>query len=204
MKTLALALLTAASFGAATFTTLAQTATESAESPKAESPKSSETPRVVIAQTNTLTATVEDIDYDKREITLKGPEGKTAKFVVSKDVKNFAQMKKGDEVRIGYYESIGLAIRKPGEALSPTSRTHALITREPGQKPGAAEVAVSEITATVEDIDRDKREVTLKGPEGNMVTVEVDPSVGDLSRINKGDQITATRTEALAVTVEKP
>jgi hypothetical protein len=198
MKTLALAILTAASFGAATFSTVAQGT--NAESNDTES----KSPRVVVARTNSVTATVEDIDYDKREITLKGPEGKSEKFVVSEAVKNFPQMKKGDEVKIGYYESIGLALRKPGEAMSPTSHTHAVFAREPGQKPGAGEVAVTEITATVEGIDREKREVTLKGPEGNSVTIEVDPSVGDLSRIKKGDEITATRTEALAISVEKP
>ena len=163
-----------------------------------------ETPRVFLAQTNHLKATVEAIDYDKREVTLKGPEGKSARFAVSDAVKNFPQMKKGDEVNIGYYESIALAIAKPGETLPATSRSEALATRPPGQKPGGAAVSVTDTTATVEDIDRDKREVTLKGVDGNLIKVWVDPSVGNLQRIKIGDQITASRTEALAISVEAP
>jgi len=34
--------------------------------------------------------------------------------------------------------------------------------------------------------------------------VVVDPSVGNLERIKKGDQISATRTEALAISVDDP
>ena len=178
-------------FSTITFNTWAQTNSESAR------------PRVVLAETNRLKATVEDIDYSKRELTLKGPEGNTAQFVVSDAVKNFPQIKKGDEVNIGYYESVAFAIAKPGD-ITPTSRSESLVTRPAGEKPGASAVAISDITATVEDIDREKREVTLKGPMGNVVKVKVDPSVGNLQRIKVGDQITATRTEALAVSVEAP
>ena len=123
---------------------------------------------------------------------------------MSDAVKNFPQIKKGDDVNVGYYESVALAVGKPGEMLTPTSRSEALVTSPAGQKPGATAVAVSDITATVEDIDRENREVTLKGPEGNVVKVKVDPSVGNLERSKKGDQITASRTEALAISVEEP
>ncbi len=170
----------------------------------AQTNSSSETPRVSFSQTNHLTATVEDIDYVKRHVTLKGPEGNSVEVAVSDSVKNFPQMKKGDLVNVGYYESLALAIAKPGETLAPTSRSQALMTRPEGQKPGAAAVSVTDTSATVEDIDREKREVTLKGMDGKTVKVLVDPSVGNLQRIKKGDQITATRTEALAISVEAP
>jgi len=170
----------------------------------AQTNANTDTTRVVISTTNRMKATVQKIDYDKREITLKGPKGNSAKFAVSEDVKNFPQIKKGDEVTIGYYESGALALGKPGESLTPTSRTEALVTSPQGEKPGGVAVAVADITATVEDVDREKREVTLKGPEGNVVKVKVDPSVGDLTRIKKGDKITASRTAALAISVEAP
>jgi hypothetical protein len=176
--------------GAITLRLFAQTNAESSE------------PRLFLAQTNHLKATVEDIDYGKREITLKGPEGNSARFAVSEVVKNFPQMKKGDEVNIGYYESLALGIAKPGETLPATSRVEALATRRPGEKPGGAAMAVTDTVATVEDIDREKREVTLKRADGTLMKVEVDPSVGNLQRIKKGDQITATYTEALAISVE--
>lgn len=181
-----------ATLGAATFSTLAQTNAQT------------ETPRVFLAQTNHLKATVEDVDYAKRELTLKGPEGNTVKLAVGDEVKNFPQIKKGDVLKVGYYESVALGIAKPGEPLTPTSRTEGMAVRPPGQKPGGAAMSVTDTTATVEDIDREKREVTLKRADGNLVKVWVDPSVGNLQRIKKGDTITATHTEALAISVEAP
>src|SRR5690348_5876105 len=62
--------------------------------------------RVIYSETNHLKATVEDVNYDKRELTLKGPAGNSVKFEVSSAVKNFPQIKKGDEVNIGYYDSV--------------------------------------------------------------------------------------------------
>ena len=186
------ALLTFAALEAITFHAVAQTNAQS------------ETPRVVLAETNHIKATVEDIDYAKREVTLKGPEGNLAQFAVDDSVKNFPQMKKGDQVNIGYYESVAFAIAKPGEKLAPTSHVQALATRKEGEKPGGTALSVTDTTATVEDVDREKREVTLKGIDGNLVKVVVDPSVGNLERIKKGDQITATRTEALAISVDAP
>lgn len=160
--------------------------------------------RVILSQSNHVNATVEDIDRDKREVTLKGPDGNSVKVAVGDDVRNFAQIKKGDRVGVTYYESVALALAKPGEQLTPTGRGQMLLRAAPGQKPGGAAVSVANTTATVEDVDRDKHEVTLRGPDGNLAKVLVDPSVGDLEHIKKGDQINATVTQALAISVTQP
>jgi len=159
-------------------------------------------PSVVLAQTNSVTATIEDIDYNNREVTLKARD-RLMQFKVGDDVQNLAQAKKGDEVKINYYASVALSLRKPGEELPPTGRREAVLARPPGEKPGGIAVGTEDMIATVEDLDRENRKVTLKGPRGNVVTVKVDPEVGDLKRINKGDRIVATCTEALAISVDK-
>jgi hypothetical protein len=46
------------------------------------------------------------------------------------------------------------------------------------------------VTATVESVDVAKREVTLKGPEGNHVTLTVGEKVQRLNEVKKGDQVT--------------
>jgi hypothetical protein len=46
------------------------------------------------------------------------------------------------------------------------------------------------VTATVEAVDLAKREVTLKGPLGNVATIEVGDKVTRLNEIKKGDQVT--------------
>ena len=45
------------------------------------------------------------------------------------------------------------------------------------------------VTATVESIDVANREVTLKGPEGNLVTLNVGEKVQRLNEVKKGDQV---------------
>lgn len=59
-------------------------------------------------------------------------------------------------------------------------------------------------TATVEAVDQTKRLVTLKGPEGNLVTVHADDRVKNLPQVKKGDLVTVTYYESLAYEVKKP
>jgi Cu/Ag efflux protein CusF len=59
------------------------------------------------------------------------------------------------------------------------------------------------ITATVEAIDTAKRELTLKGPKGNYVVMEVPEEVKRFSEIKVGDQLTIQYSEAVIVEVHK-
>ena len=60
------------------------------------------------------------------------------------------------------------------------------------------------MAATVQAIDRTKRTVTLKGPEGNVITTKVDKSVKAFDTLKVGDSVHARFTEAIAISVEKP
>jgi Cu/Ag efflux protein CusF len=63
----------------------------------------------------------------------------------------------------------------------------------------AGEVQVTELRATVEDVDLANRLVTLKGPKGGTVVVEAGPEVQDLEQIQVGDEIVARRYLAIVV-----
>jgi len=58
--------------------------------------------KVGISQAVDVTATISAIDAAKREITLKGPDGKDTTVVAGPEVKNFSQLKVGDKVDIQY------------------------------------------------------------------------------------------------------
>jgi Cu/Ag efflux protein CusF len=59
------------------------------------------------------------------------------------------------------------------------------------------------VVATVEKVDAKKRLVTVKGPRGNTVDIEVkDPK--KLKQVKVGDEVEITYTEALAISVESP
>ena len=62
----------------------------------------------------------------------------------------------------------------------------------------------STITATVEAIDHGNRTVTLKGPKGNYVTIDVPANVTRFDSIKVGDKLTATYYENVVLNVQKP
>jgi hypothetical protein len=58
------------------------------------------------------------------------------------------------------------------------------------------------VTATIQDIDKDRNNVFLKWPEGVIVGVQVkDPTI--LAGVNVGDVVVITYTEAVAISIEK-
>ncbi len=72
-----------------------------------------EMPGGLIAETIEILANVEDIDYKKRTVTVKGPEGDVRTLKVGKDVKNFKEVKKGDQVVLMYTEVLALEVTRP-------------------------------------------------------------------------------------------
>ena len=57
------------------------------------------------------------------------------------------------------------------------------------------------MTAIITAIDKQKSTMTLKGPEGKLVNVQVqDPA--NLEKVKVGDELMITYTEALAISVE--
>jgi Cu/Ag efflux protein CusF len=83
-----------------------------------------------------------------------------------------------------------------------------LLAAEPkapaGQPMGREESVLVSITAAVEAIDPKTREVTLKGPLGNMVTFTVDQRVKRLNEVKVGDLIEADYYVSVAAEVRKP
>lgn len=63
---------------------------------------------------------------------------------------------------------------------------------------------VESITATITAIDTANRLVSLKGPKGNVVTVEVPEAVKRFSELKVGDEVTVKYTESLVARIAKP
>lgn len=160
-------------------------------------------PAVVLGDAVVLTATVEAIDKQDRTVALRGPAGNVLVIEVDEEVKNFKHIKVGDKVRVEYYEAVAVFFGKPGEQPEIDAST-IVATAPKGKKPAGFAVGAVDVSATVQAIDRAGRTVTLKGPEGNMVTVQVDPAVQGFDQLQVGAAIHARYVEAVAVSVEKP
>ncbi|MDB6122358.1 MAG: hypothetical protein JWQ71_1351 [Pedosphaera sp.] len=158
---------------------------------------------LVAAATANITGTVQRINRITRDVTLKTPDGSIVRLKVGRDLKNFDQLKKGDEVTVNYHQSTAVALAKPGEPMV-EGAAEVLIAPEQGKERGATRVRTTQTTEVIQDIDAKKRMVTLKDAEGNIHKVKVDESVGDLNRFKKGDEIVIKSTEAVAIDVSKP
>lgn len=151
----------------------------------------------------TTRATVQAIDHQRRTVTLKDQSGKVFTVKVGEEARNFKNVHKGDQVTIRRQEELALALRKSNEPAT-TSETETMMRAPAGEKPGGTAIRTTQLTATVENIDRQNREVTLRGPEGNTRTLKVGRDVAAFDRLQKGDQVVATYTEAFSVKVTKP
>lgn len=72
------------------------------------------------------------------------------------------------------------------------------------KKPSGEMAEVQSLTATVEKIDHSTRMVTLKGPEGNMVTFRASDEAKNLDQVKAGDFVNVQYYEAVAWQVMKP
>ncbi|RIL03452.1 MAG: hypothetical protein DCC75_12960 [Proteobacteria bacterium] len=147
-----------------------------------------------------VTATVEEIDYKTRQVTLKREDGKSVSMKVGEIAHNFDQVKKGDKVTFQYLEAIALDVQKAEGDLTPELDIN--IARAPkGASPEGLITETLKIKAEVKDINYDTRHVTLKGPEGNTLTLKVGEQAKRFSEVKKGDQVVVQYTEALAISV---
>lgn len=91
----------------------------------------------------------------------------------------------------------------PGEAPS-SSETESLARAALGEKPAGRYTRAVNISATVDALDLKSRNVTLRGPKGNRVTMKVGDHVKRLDKLNVGDLVIAEYIESIDISVSKP
>ena len=152
------------------------------------------------AQTVKVAATITGIDPKTRAVTLKGPQGNEVVVTAGPEVKNFAQMKVGDQVNVQYVEALTLELKKGGgQKVARTEQTEAMRAK-PGDRPAGGVGRQVTIVADVVNVDVQNQRVTLRGPQRTVEVKVHDPK--QLAMIAKGDQVEAVYTEAIAIAVE--
>lgn len=153
----------------------------------------------------TLTATVESIDVEKRLLEVKSGD-KTRTVQVPVGVQNLSKLKRGDVISLEYREGIAAQFKKKGESTTVgiVDAHKDTVRAAPGAKPGGSVANVVTTTVVIESVDRPSNSVTFTGPSGMTRTVEVkDPSAqAFIGSLNKGDEVEVTFTEALAISVQ--
>jgi uncharacterized OB-fold protein len=152
-------------------------------------------------QAITAEAIVTAVDLPNRMVTLRQSDGETVSVRVGDEVRNLAQVKRGDRVVVVYYESIAFRVLKPGEARPSVTSDDDTLVAPPGQRPGAATARETTIVAKILGLDRAKQQAVLRGPKGKRFTVKV-RNPAHFDKVKVGDKVEITYTEAFAIDVQ--
>jgi hypothetical protein len=147
-----------------------------------------------------ITATVTAVDKAHHTLMVKGPDGQVKRIGVGPEVKNFFQIKPGDLVVMRYVEALTLELKKGGKEVVARTDTASAARAMPGEKPAGGVGRQVHVIADVTAVDLATQTVTLRGPKQSVDLKLRDPEQFKL--VNVGDQVEATYTEALAVSVE--
>ena len=156
----------------------------------------------------TATATIQAIDSTTRSITIKDETGVEDTYVAGPEIKRFDELKVGDTVKMTYYESVFLQVRKAGAAAGTTgakpadSTLDAAVTRGKGALPGVTAAVQEKMTVTVKAIDPALPSLTVTTPDGRTITRKIEDKK-NLDGVAVGDLIDITYTRALLTSVER-
>jgi hypothetical protein len=141
------------------------------------------------------------IDKASRVVTVKNASGDTMSVECGPEVKNFAQLKVGDEVQTTYKETLSIHVEGSGEAEATAETMTA--RAKPGEKPSASITERATAKATIKAIDKVKGTATLQAMNGEEFTVVAD-NKANLDKVQVGNVVVVTYTVAHAISVSKP
>jgi hypothetical protein len=148
-----------------------------------------------------VSATVVGIDKATRIVTLKGPKGEVFDIAASDQVKNFEQIKVGDSVVARYAQALTLELKKTKVAAGDPAVREGAAKAKSGERPAVVGARQVTVIADVVAVDAKASTITLKGPGGKVVVLDV-RNPEQFKVVKQGDQVEVTYTEALALSVE--
>ena len=147
-------------------------------------------------------ARVVAIDRDARIVTLEGEDsGDWWVIEAGPQVRNLEQVDVGDMVTVRYTEAIAWQVKKASQGAPGVVESTGMERAQAGEKPGGVVGREVTVTTTVTDVDLPNGTVTLTGPRGHSQTVKA-TNMANLRKVQVGDLVDITYSEALAVSVE--
>jgi hypothetical protein len=142
----------------------------------------------------TLKGEVATVDPANRLVAIKQANGNVATMEV-RSTDELEGIKPGDRVSVQYFE--GGQIGKPEGSEAP-----ALASLRDGLVAAGGSAMKHHLVGSVERVDTYNQEVTLKGSDGSLQTIEIiNPE--DLENVKAGDAVVITNAQALALKLTK-
>jgi Cu/Ag efflux protein CusF len=156
-------------------------------------------PAAAVMDADVAIATVVAIDQQTRQVTLRGSSGNEWTFTAGPAVRNLAQVQRGDQVLVRYYEGFAVALAPKGAGMQERVDEVNVSRAEVGEKPAGEITASVDAVGKVTAVDRKTRKVTIEGAQAT-VELKVADDI-DLSQVKVGDQVEASYVESLAIAV---
>ena len=118
-------------------------------------------------------------------------------------VRNFNQIHVGDTISVDYLNAVAIDVQPAGSAEPGAYIKDDKDVAKLGEKPRAGKSETVTVLAPITAIDTVKNTVTLQGPRGNQVTLDVvkPEHRARLAQLKVGDMLRVAFTEAVAVQV---
>ena len=173
-----------------------------AQAPK---PESKPPEPAQIEQTVSATAKVVSVEQSTRLLVLRNEAGQTWLVRAGEQVRNFAQIQRGDTVRVDFTTALAVALAPADETPAEATLGVAAGRAKPGEEPAAAIAAQLTLTVRIESIDTEHQIVAFTPPGGRLEVVRVRTPEGQqfLRGLKVGERVKITYTECMAVAVEK-
>ncbi|MBJ7252260.1 MAG: hypothetical protein JHC89_12885, partial [Acetobacteraceae bacterium] len=161
-------------------------------------------PPVVVSTTREMVAAVDRVDARTRTIVVRGPDNKPQTLQVGPEVQNFAQIRRGDRIRLFFEEAVAVRMAPPGSRLEPEPVVGAA-RAEPGARPAGGVMVATRAEVRITAVDTANNMVSFVGPSRVERTVAVrTPEMREFLRTLKpGDRVDVAIAEAVAIRVER-
>ena len=159
------------------------------------------TPGGIVTQTQVLTASVVEIDRDKREFVLQDEAGHRRHVIAPPEMVNFPQLAVGDTVKATLMVET-VAYLHDADTAKTDSETFLAAAADEGEKPGMLVAGRTQVTALVTAIDILARTASLQFEDGSTRVVPARDDVV-LTYDLIGKQVVIIMTTAVAAEVIK-
>lgn len=152
----------------------------------------------------TMQGTVTAVNPDTREITLMGSQGELNTITAGEEVERFNEIAVGDVIVFDLYTYMKAEFREPTaeEIAEPIVMVAEAEKATMEDAPAGAIGAMVKAVVTIEILNRVFMQATVKGPEGNYLTIDMEDE--DLiQKLHVGQVVILTYAEAMAISLEK-
>ena len=152
----------------------------------------------------TVVGKVTDIKKENREVTLMGSKGDLMTIAASDAVQRFDEIAVGDVITFGIIRYLKAEFRQPTpeETANPLTVVADAAKAPAGMDPAGAVGAIVKGVVTIEALNRPLMLATVKGPQGNYLTLPVEDAAL-LEKLHIGQVLVLTYAELKVAALTK-